>query len=359
MSMRQLPLSTVLGALTLMAGASTTSAQTIIVRNAPPSAKIEAQVNTGAMASAVADATGDARLAVDFPSRADEIDVRFFVDVCPDAVRVQLMSPGVQPAPAEAACTRSEVWGVFVMRRVTTFVVDLDGTTASIHVTQGPPPASWVGRGQSETTGRFFQTAPPLGFVLFGAAGIPTFSNTIESACGNATSCSRETFTGAGAAGATYWIKSFLGAQITFAKPARASAFGGGDTFHFDSTLDSRLVTVAATAGVPVGAVRFYGLGGANYHRATFVTNETINDASVVVNNVTQTIKGGTQTFEHRTEGWNWMFGGGLEAWITKSVGFYAEMQETRLKATDVGATEGGIDDRLLLIVVGARVRVF
>src|SRR5947199_1360964 len=42
-------------------------------------------------------------------------------------------------------------WGVFVMRRVTTFVVDLDGTAASIHVTQGPPPAAWVGRGQSET----------------------------------------------------------------------------------------------------------------------------------------------------------------------------------------------------------------
>src|SRR5919198_106688 len=133
--MRQLPLSAILGGLALMVGASTTSAQTIIVRNAPPSEKLEAQVNTGATGSAMADANGDARLAVDFPSRADEIDVRFFVDVCPDAVRVLLMSPGVQPAPAAAGCTRDEVWGVFVMRRVTTFVVDLDGTNASIHVT--------------------------------------------------------------------------------------------------------------------------------------------------------------------------------------------------------------------------------
>jgi len=29
------------------------------------------------------------------------------------------------------------------------------------------------------------------------------------------------------------------------------------------------------------------------------------------------------------------------------------------LKASDVGAAEGGIDDHLLLIVAGARVRVF
>lgn len=358
-NIRQFRVSTTVGAFAITICASTAAAQTVIVRNAPPSAKVEVQVNTGAVASAAADTDGNAGVAVDFGSRADEIDVGFFVDVCTEAVRIQLMSPGVQPAPAAAGCTRNEVWGVFVMRRVTTFVVDLDGTAASIHVTQGPPPAAWVGRGQSETTRRFFQTTPPLGLVLFGAAGIPTFSHTIDSACGNATTCSRETFTGAGAAGATYWIKSFLGAQITFAKPAPASAFGSGDRFRFDSTLDSRLITIAATAGVPVGAMRLYGLGGGNYHRATFVTTETINDATVVVNNVTQTIAGGTETFEHRTEGWNWMIGGGVEGWITKSIGFYVEAQSARLKASDVGSAEGGIDDHLLLIVAGARVRVF
>jgi hypothetical protein len=358
-NMRQVWMSTTAGAFAVAMCASTAAAQTVIVRNAPPSTKVEVQVNTGAVASAAADAGGDARVAVDFAARADEIDVRFFVDACTDAIRVLLMSPGVQPAPAAGGCTRNEVWGVFVMRRVTTFVIDLDGTAASIHVTQGPPPAAWVGRGQSETTRRFFQTTPPLGFVLFGAAGIPTFGQTFDSACGNATTCSHETFTGAGAAGAAYWIKSFIGAQITFAKPAQASAFGGGDTFRFDSTLSSRLVTIAATGGVPLGATRLYGLGGGNYHRATFITTETINDASVVVNNVTQTIKGGTETFEHSTEGWNWMFGGGLEGWITKSIGFYVEAQYDRLKATDVGATEGGIDDHLLLIVAGARVRLF
>jgi len=118
-NMRQFRVSTTVGAFAVTICASTAAAQTVIVRNAPPSAKVEVQVNTGAVASAAADADGNVGVAVDFGSRADEIDVGFFVDVCTDAVRIQLMSPGVQPAPAAAGCTRNEVWGVFVMRRMT------------------------------------------------------------------------------------------------------------------------------------------------------------------------------------------------------------------------------------------------
>lgn len=346
-------------ALVAAIGAADAMAQTVIVRGVPPSTKVDAQVNGGAVASATADANGDAKLAAAFPSRADEVDVRFFVDVCSPEVQVQILSPGLQPPPAAAGCNRNEIWGVFVMRRVTTFVVDVEGASASMHITQGPPPASWVGRAQSDTAHRFFQTTPPLGVVVFGALGIPTFSNTLDTACGTATTCSHDSFTGAGAIGATYWIKSFLGAQITLAKPGDQRAFGSGSTFQFSSTLDSRLVTIAGIGAVPVGAVRLYGLGGTNYHRATFATSETISDPTLVVLNSPQRIEGGTQTFEHRTEGWSWLFGGGLEAWVTKSVGFYGEMQHARLKAPDVGSSEGGIDDHLTLIVFGARVRLF
>ena len=346
-------------AVAALIGAASATAQTVIVRNVPPSTKVDAQVNAGPVASATPGAEGDATIALDVPARTDELDVRFFVDVCSAEVHVQIISPGLQPAPVAAGCNRNELWGVFVMRRVTTFVVDLDGTSASMHITQGPPPASWVGRSQSDTGRRYFQTPPPLGFIVFGAAGIPTFSNSIDTACGDATTCSRETFTGAGAIGATYWIKSFLGAQITLAKPAQASAFGSGDTFRFTSTLDSRLVTIAAIGAVPVGAVRLYGLGGTNYHRATFTTTETIEDPALVVLNAPQRIPGGTETLVHRSEGWNWLIGGGLEAWVTKSAGFYAEMQHARLKAPDVGSIEGGIDDHLMLIVGGVRIRIF
>jgi hypothetical protein len=118
------------------------------------------------------------------------------------------------------------------------------------------------------------------------------------------------------------------------------------------------MITVAGMAGGPVGPVRLYGLAGRNRHHGVFITSETIDDATVVVDGVTQTIKGGTQLFEHRTEAWNWLFGGGLEAWATRSIAFYVEVQRARLKASDIGASEGGIDDRLMLIVVGARVRL-
>ena len=101
-----------------------------------------------------------------------------------------------------------------------------------------------------------------------------------------------------------------------------------------------------------------YGLGGANYHQATSVTTETIDDVTVVVNGVTQTITGGTQTLEHKTEGWNWLVGGGLEAWATKSIALYAEAQHARLKATDIGSDGGGIDEHLTFIVAGARIRL-
>ena len=55
----------------------------------------------------------------------------------------------------------------------------------------------------------------------------------------------------------------------------------------------------------------------------------------------------------------NVILGTGIDRDRDDSIGFYVEAQSARLKASDVGAAEGGIDDHLLLIVAGARVRVF
>jgi hypothetical protein len=346
-------------AISVTLGVAAADAQTVIVRNAPTGSQIEVQVNAESARSATADNNGDATFTVGLAAGTGQGDVRFFVDSCGASVRVHLVSAGLQPGPSATGCNRSEVWGVFVARPVTTFVVDLEGSVASIHLTQGPAPLAWLSRGQlAETPGRYFLGQPPTGLVLFGGAGIPLFSNTIDAACGNVTTCSGNSFIGAGAAGAAFWISRFVGAQFTLAKPAHVVANGTGDTFRFGSTLDSRLATVAGTVGVPAGPVRLYGLAGANYHRATFITTETINDVTVVVDSLTQTIKGGTQTFEHHTEGWNWLLGGGLEAWATKSIAIYAEVQRARLKATDLGAVESGIDDSVTFVVAGARVRL-
>jgi hypothetical protein len=340
-------------------GAGTATAQTVIVRNARPASKIEVQVDEEAAKSTPADANGDATLALALAQGNDE-SVRFFVDVCDELVRVHLVRSGVQPAPSEAGCNRNEIWGLYLMRPVTTFVVDVEGTVASIHLTQGPAPVAWLGRGQlTEHTRKYFQATPPTGLVLFGGVGPATFSDAVNTTCGDAPTCTGSHIIGVAAAGATYWIGRFVGAQISLIKPAQVTATGSGNTYHFNSTVSSRLLTVAGAVGGPAGPVKLYALAGANYHQATFTTTETIADTTVVVNNVTQTIPGGTQTFEHKTQGWNWMVGGGLEAWATRPVAFYVEAQRARLKATDIGSGEGGIDDNLTFIVVGARVHIW
>jgi hypothetical protein len=355
------PLSLLVCGVTLAtAGAAPAAAQSVIVRNATPGTTIQVQLNEEAARSATADTNGDATVALQMPAHMDEISVRFVVDVCSSQVRVQVVGPGVEPALAGPGCNRNAAREVFIMRGVTTFVVDLDGTSASIHLTQGPAPPSWLGRAQSgQKARRYFLATPPSALLLFAGAGVPRFSNAVNVACGNVTTCSGGAFTGAVAAGAAFWIKNYLGAEITFAKPAQTTATGSGATFRFNSALDSRLMTIVAVAGIPVGPARLYALGGRNYHRATFSTTETINDATIVINDVSQTIKGGTQTFQHKTEGWNWLLGGGLEAWVSKPIAFYIEVQRATLKATDIGAAEGGIDDHAILIMSGIRVRVF
>ena len=347
-------------ALAAIAAAWPASAQTVIVRTAPAGAAIEVQLNADAARTATADSNGDALVAVGFPSSsAEEVDVRFAVDVCAAAVRVYLRSAGAGPPTPAAGCNRTTIPDLFAMRRVTTFVVEVEGTGASLHLTQGPVPPSWLGAAQAARAARMrFQTPPPAALVAGGGLGIATFGKAVDTACGNVTSCRGDDLTGAASAGATFWVKNWVGAQVTFVKPGKATANGSGDTFRFNTTLDTRLVTLAAAFGVRARAARIYGLVGTNHHQATAVTSETIPDATITVGDSTVTVPGGTQTFEHRTEGWNLLFGGGVEAWATGRLAIFVEMQRAKLKATDIGSTEGGIDDHVMLIVAGLRLRL-
>jgi hypothetical protein len=346
-------------ALSLTVAAAAARGQTVIVTNAPAGSTIELTLNSVAITSATADASGDATLAAGLPPGVEQSDVRFVVDSCGTLLRVQLVNPGASPRSTAAGCTRTEIRDLFVMRRVTTFVIDVMGSAVSVHLRQGPAPREWLTHGELRgPTGKYFRSPPQTGLVLFAAAGLSTFSKAKATACGDVTACAGGGAASAGAAGAAYWITRSFGGQITFARPATASASGSGGTFRFSSALDSRLVTVAGLAGVPVGAMRLYALAGANRHRAELVTTETIDDVSVVVDDATRTITGGTQRFAHNTEGWSWLVGGGLEAWPTKSLAFYVEVQSARLDAPDIGAVEGRIDDRVLAMVAGVRVRL-
>jgi hypothetical protein len=351
---RLLPLTV---ALVVTVGAGVAAAQTVIVRSAPQGSTIEVQVNTEGFQSAKADAYGDAALTMSMPAGVSQTNVRIYVDTCAGLVRVRLVEQGRQPAPPEATCGRSEIPGVFVMAAITTFVVDLDGPSPSVHLRQGPAPPEWVSRGEGPAK-KIAWGIPRSGLALSAGAGFANFSNALLVACGAVSACSGDDFKNTLAAGAMYWIKPYIAAQVSYIKPGNVTATGNSDTFNFNSALDTRIVTVTANAGGPVGPVRIYGLGGWNHHQATLSTTETINDTTVVVDGVTQTIKGGTQAFELKTAGWGWLFGGGLEGWLKRPVAFYLEGQYLQLKGAAVGGVEGAIDDKVFVIQAGVRVRI-
>src|SRR5262249_12730175 len=154
--------------------------------------------------TATADGAGDATLAV--PARAAEDDVQMHVDVCGNLVRVLIVSRGVQPAAPGPNCARTDFPSTFLMRAVTTFVVDISEQSAVVHLSQGPPPPEWVGRGPA-VHGKIAWSTPSTGLALSAGVGFSTFSDAVTVACGTATPCDSNNFGGAVTLGAEYWIK--------------------------------------------------------------------------------------------------------------------------------------------------------
>ena len=202
------------------------------------------QMNAEAGTTAAADAKGDARLAVGLPAGTNESDVRVFVDVCDMRVRVQIVSSGLQPTPSSADCVRNTIAGLFLMRRVTTFVVSLEGP--SLHLTQGPAPAEWF----DHTVALPWRS--PKGLMLFGGAGVTNFSNAVSAACGNVATCTGDSVIRTVAVGAAFWINPFLEAEFMHATSRQLTTTGTGTGFHFSGTLDAHVLTVAGMVGIPL-----------------------------------------------------------------------------------------------------------
>jgi hypothetical protein len=344
-------------ALSAMFDVGVATAQTVVVRGAPAGAPIEVRVE-GTAKTANADSSGVATFSVGVAGGGGDAAVQVFVDRCGDAVRVQIIRRGVPLPTPDPGCARGEIWGAFLMQPVTTFLVEVDTPNGAVHVRQGPAPRSWVSGEQEHGTRVTFETPPPAGLMVWAGAGISHDGDAINTLCGNVTGCSGDNYTGALAVGATYWIKRVFGAQVAYGKRAQARAKGSGTQYSFDSTVDTDIFTISGVAGISAGAYRIYGEGGANYHRATFSTNETTEDMNVTVDNVPQTIKGGTQTLNYTTEGWGWQAGAGLEAWATRFIAIYVDGVYSKLQGSDVTGGEAHIDEPMFMITAGVRVRI-
>jgi hypothetical protein len=338
-------------------GLGRATAQTVIVQGAPAGAAVEVTMNGGAAVSATANSLGDATLAV--PATTPSAVVQIHLDACGSTVRVLVIERGVPVPTAGAGCQRIEGGSNFSMTPATTFVVDIEGTTASVHLRQGPAPREWLrGSGEGGRGARRPWGTPPKGLVLSAGAGLSRFGNTIDAACGDVSSCEKPSFSKGYSFAVDYWITPFVAAEVSYLKPGDVTITGSGTGFHFDSHLQTALGSIVGKAGVPAGPTRVYGFGGLNRHQSTLTTNNTIDNTTVTVNGVTQTVVGGTQTFAQQTEGWNWLAGGGVEAWVTHQFAFYGELTIAKIKGAPISGGEGGIDDRATSVMVGLRFHV-
>lgn len=335
---RLLPLA---AALILTLGVGVASAQTVIVKNAPAGSNIELVLNATTIESAKADAEGVAKLGVNLSKNVNktQTDAQIFVDICGDVRRVYIAERGIQPPPQEPGCVRRDMGGLFLIRDVSSLLVDVGPASPTLLLRQGPisldPPRTWTA---------------PTGLVIFGGGGLAKFRDAGLQACGNVTECTESGYGGSYSVGAAFWVTPFLAAEASYLKPAEMKAEATLDSYRFNSTFDAELLHILGKVGVPIGIVRPYGQAGGSYFRGTFSTNQTN----------TQGDQSTSQNYWQRTGGWGWTFGGGLEIWVAPGFGIYSEVGWSSLKgkALDPDEGEGTTDDRLTQFLIGARIRL-
>lgn len=350
---RSLALAVALGALL---SARSVAAQTVLIQSAPAGAAIELSLNGTSVGTATADAQGDATLSAG--TGRPDTDILIHIDSCADRVRVQLVGRGLQPAATLPGCSRVDAGSIFIMKSNTTFVIDITPSVA-VHVAQGPPPPEWLLRGPgSVRKGTMLHGTPGKGFVLSVGAGGSAFGSIADKACGDVPQCLNTHSGVAFSASAEYWFARFIAAEIGYFRPADVTVNGNPTGYTFESRVQTRLLTLLGKGAFTVGPTRIYGFGGADRHEATYTTTQTIASKTIVVDNVTQTVPGGTQSFGWQTEGWGWVAGGGVEAWINNWIAIYGELNFAQIQGSPVSGLGDGIDDQMRLAFFGLRVRL-
>jgi hypothetical protein len=330
----------------VMSMAAVGSAQTVYLRNAPAGSSVEVIVNAASAGTGTVDAEGEAKIAFTLPEGKTEMDANVFVDACDAAkLRKVVIVDRARPAPPPAeGCDRREIAGVYWVRPVNTIVVNVGGPNPTLLLVRGSyTPPKPVAEGSTEEE----HSAKPLptGLMMFGGGAFTNFRDAGFLFCGNAT-CTPKTAGFTYTFGVDVWITRFIGFEGGYLRPKEVEASGGDATFTFDTKMDTDVWTLAGKVGAQVGVVRLYGKGGMNYHQATTTT--------------LQTMSGLRQTFEYKTTGWSWLYGGGMEAWLgqRQRVAIYADGGVMRIKGDAEGGGEAQINDIMKYLSVGVKVRL-
>jgi hypothetical protein len=325
-----------------MAGAA--SAQTVYLRNAPAGSSVEVLVNGASAGTGTVDADGEAKLPFTLPQGKTDMDSNVFVDTCDKLRKVVIVDRARQPPPPAEGCDRREISGIYWVRPVNTVVVDVGTPTPSLLLVRGnytPPKPTAEGSDEESTPSKPL----PTGLLMFAGGAYTNFRDAGDLFCGNASPCSQKTTGITYAFGATLWLTRFVGVEGSYIRPHEVTA-SGGDTYSFNSSLDTDVWTVMGKLGAQAGIVRIFGQGGMNYHEATNTTAERIDVAS--------------QSFQYKTKGWSWIFGGGMEAWLgtRQRVAIYGDAGIMRIKGDAESGGEATIDDRLKYVTVGVKLRL-
>ena len=338
-------------------GATLASAQTVIVRHAAAGSTVELLLNSRPVATAQADAAGMATVTA--PETKDvPLDANVWVDACFGVTRVILARAGAQPA-VDPSCRRSQIAGLYLVQRITSLVIDVSDMP-SVRVRQGRVPADWLRDPAPTAAQEAGAAAPPLppltGLTLFGGIGRGTSLNFGSQSCGTVPSCSDNTPTPYGG-GVAWWFTDYVAAEARYSYLGNLEAAATADTFRFTTTREGGSIAVSGRGGVRFGRVRPYGRAGLNLHRETLTTTQTLDDTTVEIDGVTQTIPGGTQILQFRTRGWTPVYGGGVEVWLSRFVGIHGDVQRIGLKGSDDRGADIDIDDALITVQGGVTVR--
>jgi len=325
------------------------SAQTVIVTHAPAGGTVEVVFNTGRVATATADADGQATLTFALPGIETEADVHVSTERCGDVRRVLLVERGLEGLPPSGPCDRRDFPDVFVVQKITTFVVDFANPLPAVHLRQGPAPPSWLS--DQASTSRFNLPDAPKGLIIGGGFGFSSAANWSDTVCGtNTATCTTSAATKLLTASVAYWFAPVFGVEATYLHPGDDSASGSGtsgiNNFTFTSARKTQVGLLGGVAGIPLGGIRVVFRGGATYHEATMTTAETV--ASL-----------GSQNFELKTAGWGWYGGGGVEIWLKSFLALYAEGGFVVLRGSALGNAEGSMDDHLITGTGGVRLHLW
>jgi hypothetical protein len=348
---KPLRLLAVAAALFSTAGSGIAAAQTLIVRRAPIGSTIELVVNSTKAGSAQADSAGDAKIPFTLPMAAgkNEVDTRVYVDTCGELRRVIIADSNNPPVPPESSCARQEINGVFVMKKVTTPVVNVGD----------PIPTLLLRQGSYSLRPRGPRRQAPRGLIVFAGGALVTYANALEFGCTGVPTCSGDERGVGYTVGADFWLTRYIGIEGSYIRPPHLTIAGSGEAYHFDSFLEPHLFTVAGKVGVPLGPIRLYGRVGFNYHRAESGTTQvTETFTTTAEDGTTTTVPGSTTTVEAKTQGWGWLFGGGMEAWVAPAFALYIEGGGAGIKGKSEVVEQGQIDNRITVFTAGIRIRL-